>query len=327
MSAHPPEISILLVTFNHELYVDQALASIASQGYGGAIEVVVADDASTDSTLERIRAWAAAHEDRLAVRFLEVTENLGITRNYQRGFAACAGRYVAILEGDDYWTSPNKLARQIDFLNEHLECNLCSTNYFVYDEDCARFTPRTDIAEGHILLSARQLIADNVVGNFSACVYRNDALANLPPRLFEMKSYDWIVNICIARNSLIGYLNAPMSVYRIHSGGAWSSSTTKAKIMAQRDAIDGYNALTNGIFSKEFTDLRRRLELIVGKRPLQGEHALGVESVQTGENRRSQNWRQRLVDVTPPFLIWAVKWAVPPMVLRAARRLVRGPEA
>lgn len=325
MSAHPPEISILLVTFNHELYVDQALASIASQAYDGAVEVVVADDASTDSTVERIRVWALAHEDRLAVRFLEATENLGITRNYQRGFAACAGRYVAVLEGDDYWTSPSKLTRQIDFLDEHLECNLCSTNYFVYDVDCARFTPRTNIAEGHILLSARQLIADNIVGNFSTCVYRNDALAHLPPRLFEMKSYDWIVNICIARNSLIGYLNAPMSVYRIHSGGAWSSGTAKAKIMAQRDAIDGYNALTSGIFSKEFSDLRRRLELIVGKRPLQGEQAPGVESVQADE--KSQSWRRRLVDITPPFLVWAVKWAVPPAVLRAARHLVRGPEA
>src|SRR5450830_1721378 len=215
------DLSVLLVTYNHELYIQRALDSLFSQDFCGSVELVVADDASSDTTLKCIQRYEGT-DARFTFKYLSQSANLGITRNYQRGFAACSGDYVAVLEGDDYWSSPYKLTRQVTFLDEHWECNLCSVNYFVFNENDASVVSRVERGDGYRLLTARELIADNLVGNFSTCLYRASALQALPAELFELKSYDWIVNICVARNSLIGFLEEPMSVYRVHSGGAWS---------------------------------------------------------------------------------------------------------
>ena len=252
------KLSVLLVTFNHEKYIRQALHSIFSQNFNGEVELIIADDCSSDRTMDIIRGYDGK-DDRFLFRYLNSTSNLGVTKNYQRGFAECSGEYVAVLEGDDYWISPTKLQRQADFLDAHGECDLCSVNYFVYEEDKAQFTARTTTGRSHKLMDARALIADNLVGNFSTCMYRRAALNQLPRKLFEIQSYDWIVNICVASRSLIGFLEEPMSVYRLHSNGVWSQNTPIEKLESQLAILPAYDALTQGVFHDDFTALAGRL--------------------------------------------------------------------
>jgi len=109
-----PKLTVLLVTYNHECYIDQALESLFRQDFSGHIELVVADDASNDATLARIRRHEG-RDDRFVFKYLGADTNVGITRNYQRGFAACNSEFVAVLEGDDHWCSPHKLSRQVAF--------------------------------------------------------------------------------------------------------------------------------------------------------------------------------------------------------------------
>src|SRR6185436_19281492 len=125
-------ISVLVVTYNHEKFLRQALESVMMQETGFDFEVVIADDHSTDGTL----AIAQAYEEKYGnVRILSGEgRNLGITRNYQRGLQACRGEYIAVVEGDDFWISPAKLQKQVEFLNEHPECALCCHRFFRHDE-------------------------------------------------------------------------------------------------------------------------------------------------------------------------------------------------
>ena len=181
-------LSVLLVTFNQERYVEEALRSLLGQSVDGTIQVVVADDGSTDRTLDIIEEYEG-RDARFHFTFLDHRSNRGITKNYQRGFAACEGEYVAILEGDDYWISPHKLRRQAEFLDAHWECDMCAVNYFVYREERAEFTPRTTVGRGYRYLSARDQIAENLASNFSTCMYRRRALEALPTALFETTSY------------------------------------------------------------------------------------------------------------------------------------------
>jgi glycosyltransferase involved in cell wall biosynthesis len=265
----PFRLSVLLVSHNHERYVQQALRSLFGQTAEGPIEIVVADDASTDRTLAIVREFEGT-DSRFSFVYLQSTQRLGITANYRRGFEASKGKYVAILEGDDYWTSPYKLERQTAFLDAHWECALCSVNYLVYDEAHCAFAPRLPIGTGYRLLGPRDLIFDNVVGNFSTCVYRRETLARLPAALFETPSYDWIVNICAARDGPIGFLEEPMSVYRVHSGGAWSGFSSVAKMKSQLARIPEYNAITDGAFEIEFRILARHLRKALWKAHLAG---------------------------------------------------------
>lgn len=256
------DLSILLVTYNHERYIDRAMESILAQELPAgfrSIEIVVADDASHDSTRELIRR----HEERdprFTFIHLPSDQNHGITRNYQRGFEACRGRYVAVLEGDDYWTSPLKLSKQLAVLEAQPDCALCSTNYTMLQEQSGAKALRVTATRGWRDVSVPELIADNLIGNFSTCVYRREVLAHLPARLFDMKSYDWIINICAGTWGRIVFLNEPLSVYRIHASGAWSGMEGQAKIQSQLDILPAYDELTDGRYQGEFNALAERLK-------------------------------------------------------------------
>lgn len=255
-------ISVLLVSYNHENYIRKALDALFGQVFDGAIELVVADDKSTDNTLSVIREYEG-RDSRFSLKYLDYSKNLGITKNYKRGFAACTSDYVAVLEGDDYWVSPLKLKRQIEFLSAHWEADVCAVNYFVYEEDRAQFTPRVPIANGHHFITARELIADNIVGNFSTCMYRRTALSRLPDAMFDIRSYDWITHIVLARTSLIGFIEEPMSVYRLHSSGAWTQTPHIEKLKVQLELLPAYDALTDHVFHDDFESLSSRLRHVI----------------------------------------------------------------
>lgn len=306
------KISILLVTYNHENHIQQALDALFGQVFEGNIELIIADDASKDSTLSIIKTFEG-NDDRFTFTYLDNSKNLGITKNYERGFSACSGQYVAILEGDDYWISPFKLQRQVAFLDTHWECDLCSVNYFVFEEKLSHFYPRTAIGSGHRLISARELIADNLVGNFSTCMYRKSALTALPSKLFTICSYDWIVNICVAKNSMIGFLEEPMAVYRLHSNGVWSQTPHIDKLKAQLDIIPAYDALTEQAYHFEFDALENRLQHMI--------RMSHFSQLAASVTQPSAGLLARLVEYLPPVFMVITRSLVPPKLKRFIVRI------
>jgi glycosyltransferase involved in cell wall biosynthesis len=312
-----PPLTVLLVTYNHEPFVARAIESALRQSYPGPLRLLVADDASTDRTLEIVAAAAGRRPD-VPVTILPAEPNMGITRNYRRAFAACDGEYVAVLEGDDHWTSPYKLARQVEFLQAHWESDLCSTNYWVHDERSADFRPRMGIGTGHRFLTAQDLVRDNIVGNFSTCVYRRAALERLPPELFEIRSYDWAVNLCVALHGPIGFLDEPMSVYRLHAGGAWTQTGAIERVKIQRALIDDYDRLTGGVLHGEFQALATHLDHLVS---IERHRTMGA-----GTKARIRRVARGVADITPPVLTALARGLTPPRLARLlATRLFGGP--
>lgn len=307
--------NILLVTYNHEPFIRQAMASILMQVFDGAIEIVVADDMSTDATVAVIRTYQNS-DPRISFRYLRAPKNLGITRNYERGFASCTADYVAVLEGDDYWTDPFKLSKQIRFLQEHQECVACTANYIVFEEGPKRFTPRIANLDGWEYLTSRSLIQDNVIGNFSTCVYRNDALRLLPPSLFTVKAYDWALHITLGQFGLIGFLRKPMSVYRVHPKGSWSLLTHQQKLAEQLEVLPHYDRVTGGNFHHEFNELARRL-IDAG--------AISTTTLRahTIKKRFLEKMFDLVASVCPPIFVVVAKLVVPPAVSRRLRNIMR----
>ncbi len=115
-----PLLSVIFITYNHENYVEKALRSVLSQQTDFPFEVVVGEDCSTDRTREILRRVAGEYPAQVRLLFRE--KNLGRpTRNVYETTMECRGDYLAYLEGDDYWTDPLKLQKQVDFLKEHPE--------------------------------------------------------------------------------------------------------------------------------------------------------------------------------------------------------------
>lgn len=109
-----PLVSVCMTTYNHERYIAQAIESVLRQQTDFAVEVVVGEDCSTDNTLAICREYEAKYPDR--VRVIVSERNIGMYANYRRTIEACRGEYVAMCDGDDWFSDPNKLQLQVDKL-------------------------------------------------------------------------------------------------------------------------------------------------------------------------------------------------------------------
>src|SRR4051812_40259185 len=124
MPSRDPYVSVHMITFNHERYIAQAIESVLAQNAPFPIELVIGEDASTDGTRAIVEEYCRRYPG--TVRACLRERNLGFRRNFIDTLRACRGRYVALLEGDDYWLSPDKLARQAEVLDVNPDVALCS---------------------------------------------------------------------------------------------------------------------------------------------------------------------------------------------------------
>ena len=111
------KLSVGILTYNHKKYVRQCLDSVLMQEMDSDYEIVVGDDCSTDGTQKILKEYASRYPDKFVVLLSE--KNEGISMNYKKVLEACKGKYIALCEGDDYWTDTHKLQVQVDFLESH----------------------------------------------------------------------------------------------------------------------------------------------------------------------------------------------------------------
>lgn len=126
------KVSALIVTYNHEAYIAQAIEGILMQETDFPIELVIGEDCSTDRTREICLEYQRKHPE--LIRLLLNEKNIGMMPNFVQTLQACRGKYVALCEGDDYWTDPLKLQKQVDFLEENLNISLYGHNCNIYNE-------------------------------------------------------------------------------------------------------------------------------------------------------------------------------------------------
>ena len=131
-----PKVSVMIITYNHEKYIAQALESVLMQQTDFHFEINVIEDASTDRTQEIVMRYVRQYPDIVKPFFNAKNIGFKVTqKNFYRGYLTLTGDYLAILEGDDYWTSPHKLQKQVDFLEANPDFALCGHNTIKSYED------------------------------------------------------------------------------------------------------------------------------------------------------------------------------------------------
>ncbi len=225
-----PTVTVLVMTYNHERLIAQALDSVLMQEVAFPYEIVVSEDLSTDGTRAIVVDYQRRFPDR--IRLLLSERNLHNNEVVRRGLRAARGTYLALLDGDDYWTSPRKLQRQVDFLETHPECAMCFHNALVVDETGAR-SPRPWTRERHPEIST---LADLWTGNFIAtcsAMFRTGLIGDVPDWYVSMFPItDWPLHILHAEHGTIGYIDEVMGVYRYHGGGLYSVLSERQKVEA-----------------------------------------------------------------------------------------------
>lgn len=128
-----PLVSIASITYNHEQYIAQAIESWLMQNVNFPIEIVIGDDCSADNTPLIIKEFQKKHPE--LIRIISTERNVGMMPNFIRTLEACKGKYIALCEGDDYWTDPNKLQVQVDFLKTNPDFVMSYHDTTVVDDD------------------------------------------------------------------------------------------------------------------------------------------------------------------------------------------------
>lgn len=126
-------VSVLMITYNHENFIREAIEGVLMQKTDFPVELIIGEDCSTDSTRKICLEYKAKYPDK--IRLLLPEFNLGVMRNFIETMQAATGKYIALCEGDDYWTDQYKLQKQVDFLEANSDYSCCFHRYDILDEE------------------------------------------------------------------------------------------------------------------------------------------------------------------------------------------------
>jgi glycosyltransferase involved in cell wall biosynthesis len=215
------KVSVIVHTYNHENFIRQTLDSILNQQVNFEFEVIVGDDASPDSTPRIIQEYQQKFPN--IIKSLLHSRNLG---GYGKGntlatLAVCQGKYIAAMDGDDYWTNPLKLQKQVDFLDVNPDFVACFHNALIHFEDGSHPDSYVNNETQKKVTTIEDLVEEDEVWYMatSAVMFRNGIIKEYPQWFHNSKSGDIPRYILLGKHGKFFYINEVMSVYRKNGGG------------------------------------------------------------------------------------------------------------
>jgi glycosyltransferase involved in cell wall biosynthesis len=215
------KVSVSITAYDHERYIAQSIESVLEQRTSFGFELIVGEDCSSDRTREIVLDYQRRYPERIRTVLPEANLGGGGKRLFAETLRLCRGEYIAMMDGDDYWTSPEKLQIQADFLDAHPECSMCYHDAVNVYEDGLEGPPTTRSAGTKPFAGMEEVIERCFVPACSP-MFRREVVAELPPWYYEVPWGDWPLYVLAAQRGLIGYLDAVLGAYRIHGGGVWS---------------------------------------------------------------------------------------------------------
>src|ERR1043165_9173870 len=187
-SSSQPKVSVLITTYNQENLITQTVDSVLMQIVNFDYEIVIGEDASSDRTREIVMELARQHPEKIRVllRDPEVANrerHLSGKMNFLQALQSCRGEYIAILDGDDYFTSPHKLQKQVDFLNARPDCVICFHNVTAVYEDQSKEPEKLSPEDKKEISRIKDLLGGNFITSCSI-MYRREPVVEIPNWFF-----------------------------------------------------------------------------------------------------------------------------------------------
>ena len=218
------ELTVVTTTYNQEKYIEQCLKSILNQKTDFNFKLLVSDDASNDNTRQILQKYENLFPNKLEVIYRE--KNLGAMKNFIETLNLVHTKYVALCDGDDFWTDETKLQKQIDFLNKHKEYTICFHQTLIFFEDKSQKSVLHPINIASDL-SLQDLIKENFIPA-NTVVYRwkyqkeNSLISELKE---DIVPGDYFLHLMHAAIGKIHYIDEQMSCYRRQPYGMWYLSS------------------------------------------------------------------------------------------------------
>jgi len=265
------KLSVSITTYNHRDYIEQALDSALMQKTNFNYEIMVGEDDSSDGTREIVKKYRAQCPDKIRLFLNDRKDVIYINGkatgrwNFINNLKNAQGEYIALLEGDDYWTDPHKLQRQVDFLESHPEFSSCFHWVGWLDQGSGKIV---NPKYGPSVILPHYTIDDLLqYGNFVATcsvVFRNYMPDYIPGWFYHIPVGDFPLHILNAQRGKLGLIDRPMAIYRRHEGGIYGSQThlNNCKTSLQTYAIIGKNLNVHKRVSYRLGVLNWKIQLI-----------------------------------------------------------------
>lgn len=266
-------VSIICNTYNHEKYIRDAIEGFLNQKTNFLYEILIHDDASTDGTTEIIKEYESKKPDLIKPIYQKENQYSKGIKVFTLNKKRAIGKYHAICEGDDYWTDPNKLQKQVDFLESNSNFSLCvhaATKISIINNKISYIRPSN---ENKVFSTEEVIFGDGGLFATNSMVYRSDKTNKMPEFYYMSNVGDYPLTIFLSLIGEVYYIDECMSVYRYGVPGSWSmrngGNIEKAKTHYNNISVmlDELNFYTKNKFKCiiEKTKLRNQFQLLISR--------------------------------------------------------------
>lgn len=243
------KVSVAMITYNHELYIKQAIDSILMQNVNFDYEIVIGEDCSPDNTREILKEYKEKYPDKIKLILHE--QNIGVRQNCIEVYKKCYGEYIALLEGDDFWTDTDKLQKSIDFLENNKEYIAIAHDVNIINENSIKISDSPFGQYKGDLNTPKDQFKYNNIPTLSL-VFRNiwgKQLTDVIGKIMEnvVMIGDYPLKLLLLTKGKIKYFNCKMGTYRWvrTTGTSFSAQAEKNKEKFRYDVVNFLNNLYN----------------------------------------------------------------------------------
>ena len=243
-------VSVIMITYGHEKYIEEAINGVFIQQTDFPVELIIANDCSPDQTDEVVKSLLRRAPENITVRYTKHQTNKGMNANFLWAASQATGKYIALCEGDDYWTDPLKLQKQVDFLEENEEYGVVCTKYQILENNdikSVNFLPdcETDI-------TTERLVYSNPIGTLTT-VIEGDLLNEVVKRQ-EIKM-DINLWLHLSKFKKIKYIPEETVIYRVLQNSASSRNDLQKQAQFLKPAIINDNGIHSGLINMSILHL------------------------------------------------------------------------
>lgn len=228
-----PLLSVCLITYNHVNYIEQAIESVLMQQVNFPWELIIADDFSIDGTRQIVLSYQKKYPE--IIKLILQEKNTGAAQNFMDLITYPASKYIAYFEGDDYWTDPNKLQKQVDFLQANDDYAICFHSVKIENsiKNITQYSDRN--------LKTESTIFDYATKNYiptPSVLFRNCDLTNYHQWAQKCLIGDYVLFLYIAQFGKIHFIQEDMAVYRVHASSAWNGIDYNVSLLNYVKSLD-----------------------------------------------------------------------------------------
>jgi glycosyltransferase involved in cell wall biosynthesis len=234
-----PIVSVLMITYGHEKYIKQAIEGVLMQECDCEIELIIANDCSPDKTDEVIKEIINIHPKSSWIKYIKHEKNIGMMANHLYALDQCQGKYIAICEGDDFWTDSLKLQKQVQFLEENEDYGMVYSKANILNQNTGNIEK---VVLGKKTSSFEQLVLHSDIPNLTT-VFRSELLQNYLEEIGSEITTKWLMGdypmfLFFYNKTKFKFLDEITAIYRMSNESASRSLQSKKNIAYHKSTYE-----------------------------------------------------------------------------------------